>query len=112
MEAFSSEVVPPFGGTCPALATRPAGTRTVRQSGAIPHSHVAPFRAPSVHFPVHAEPTENHTFGGTRVISRPVKSTRHIQRIGRVVQEFVSLIVPIETADGLLTIWHVQEERL
>lgn len=44
MEAFSSEVVPPLGplgGTWPALATRPAGTRTVRQSGAISHSHVA-----------------------------------------------------------------------
>lgn len=44
MEAFSSEVVPPLGGTWPALATSPAGTRTVRQSGSVPHSHVAPFK--------------------------------------------------------------------
>lgn len=31
MEAFSSAAVPPFGGTCPALATSPTGTLTVRQ---------------------------------------------------------------------------------
>lgn len=41
MEAFSSEVVPPLGGTWPALATSPAGTRTVRQSADATHSHVA-----------------------------------------------------------------------
>lgn len=43
-EAFSSEAVPPLDGTCPALATSPAGTRTVRQSDSVLHSHVAPFK--------------------------------------------------------------------
>ncbi|KAF7279651.1 hypothetical protein GWI33_006816 [Rhynchophorus ferrugineus] len=39
-EAFSLAVVSPLGGTCPALAKSPAGTRRVRQSGTSPHSHV------------------------------------------------------------------------
>lgn len=33
-------MVSPLGGTCPALVRSPAGTRTVRQSGTSPHSHV------------------------------------------------------------------------
>lgn len=63
IEAFSSEVVPPFGGTCPVLATRPAGTRTVRQSGVIPLSHVAPSRARS--FLIHS--TRSLRITNTRV---------------------------------------------
>lgn len=49
MEAFSSVLASPLGGTCPALVTSPAGTRTVRQS-VTPHSHVVAYnKQHSVH---------------------------------------------------------------
>lgn len=49
MEAFSSEAVPPFGGTCPALVTRLTGTLTLRLSHPAPREsakHVTQHKTP------------------------------------------------------------------